>query len=244
MMVPTSQPSHSTLFPSCPQRSCPKNSGGGRWGSGWVPLTLSHVVSCSLKLTGKADGAGCPLTTTSPGLGPETQASEASMPSGESSQSHSRLGLPAQLTSAPLPGSTQSLGHPVCPWPRATRAKSHVTFSPTASGKLKLKRLPLLVVQKGKPWTLPDRNGGAGKTLGPSPPWRRRTISFQPLSGPAGPAGVIPVFPRVTLNAQAGWPATPRTGALALLWVWRDEATQGKTSQLSGLPHRQLGPEV
>ena len=31
------------------------------------------------------------------------------------------------------------------------RAKSHVTVNPTASGKLKLKRLPPLAVQKGKP---------------------------------------------------------------------------------------------
>ena len=80
------------------------------------------------------------MGSASPGVGTETQPSAASAPTRGPARSHSLFGHPAQLTSAPLLVQRKLSGPPVCSSPGGTRARRHVTLSPSASGKLKLKQ--------------------------------------------------------------------------------------------------------
>lgn len=80
------------------------------------------------------------MGSASPGAGAEAQPSAASTPTREPAWSHLWFGHLAQLTSAPLLVQRKLSGPPVCSSPGETRARRHVTSSPTASGKLKLKQ--------------------------------------------------------------------------------------------------------
>lgn len=126
MIVPTPQPSCSTLFPSCPPEGCPKNSGRG---GGEVGGSLDTQLCGWLKLETHLESrwGQLPLTTASPGLGPGPSTTGL-QPSGDLLRelTHDLGCLLLPLTPCWDP-SMITLGHPCA---LAQPGPEHVTVSP------------------------------------------------------------------------------------------------------------------